>query len=90
MHACIGPLFLPPNGSLKMLDWGLSWIFDVKTRGDVQTLQTSSDHPAMRVFGAGSEVLVVEEGACACLQLAPLSPPQWFIEDVGLGPVFDI
>ena len=44
----------------------------------------------MRVFGAGSEVLVVEEGACACLQLAPLSPPQWFIEDVGLGPVSDL
>jgi hypothetical protein len=39
VHACSGPLFLPPNGSSKMLDWGLSRIFDVKTRGDARTLQ---------------------------------------------------
>ena len=34
-----GPLFLPPKGSLKMLDSGLCRIFDVKTRGDARTLQ---------------------------------------------------
>ena len=33
-----GPLFLPPNGSSMVLDWGLSRIFDVKTRGDARTL----------------------------------------------------
>ena len=32
-----GPLFLPPNGSSRMLDRGLSRIFDVRTREDART-----------------------------------------------------
>jgi hypothetical protein len=37
-HSAWAPL-APPNGSSRVLDWGLSQIFDVKTRGDARTQQ---------------------------------------------------
>jgi hypothetical protein len=38
-HHSIRALFLPPNGSSRMLDRGLSRIFDVRTQGDARTQQ---------------------------------------------------
>jgi hypothetical protein len=36
-HHSEGARFLPPNGSSRMLDWGLSRIFDVRTREETHT-----------------------------------------------------